>query len=380
MPRSSTITDWFHRQDKRHLPDDSLEKSRAIRPSPSNTPADEGEARQKNRKIKAGIRHMVQSNHVASSCFDGLDHQSQSRSPEHGTTPNGSIEASIGQQRGEMEPLGSQGPILTSSQRVVKNGEVMIRNSDDESDSDASLDDIDDLLVAQKIAMMSSQPTRQGASLPLLASQLYQNSGASTRNRTRGAVRGDVLATNPDLSSSRTALPKYKFSLEALQQRTNHDRASEAGIAKARLLLDSYEKDNAVATPDSNIKSNKSSAKADTALLISVMEKKGEQEDIDRLLTAIRRTEAFDQGKSWSFFDDTQRSSSFESEEFPIPQDEQWQEILSSMYSSASIFAWNSFWSDKISRQQAFLGGYVGDMAAKGVLPDELILWILDAG
>ena len=31
-------------------------------------------------------------------------------------------------------------------------------------------------------------------------------------------------------------------------------------------------------------------------------------------------------------------------------------------------------------RQQAFLGGYIGDMASKGNVPDDFLLWVIDAG
>ena len=35
---------------------------------------------------------------------------------------------------------------------------------------------------------------------------------------------------------------------------------------------------------------------------------------------------------------------------------------------------------DPSTRDQAFLGGFVRDMAFKEDLPDELLLWLLDAG
>lgn len=35
---------------------------------------------------------------------------------------------------------------------------------------------------------------------------------------------------------------------------------------------------------------------------------------------------------------------------------------------------------DASTRDQAFLGGYVGDMASKQDLPEELLCWLLDTG
>ena len=377
MSRRSNITDFFkpsaHPQpNKRHQPDD-LEKSRAFRPSGSNTPGGEDRIRQKNKDRDVSIAHKDQVDVAAGNCSNGLDSQSQSR--RGGPTPNSSIEAGVARRKEEMEPLGSQGPVLTSSQRVVKNGEVMIRNSDDESDSDTSLDDIDELLVARKIAMISPEPREHDPPLPLLAKRKDLEIGVSTRNRTRRIVP----TTKPDLSSSRPVLPKYKFSLESLQQRTDYDKALEAGTAKAKLLLDTFEQHTTGDSIDP-AKSKGTSAKVDAALLVSVMNQKGEQEDIDRLLMAIQRTEAFHQGKSWSFFDGLQRSSAFEHAELPIPQDRQWRSILTGMFSCSVNIAWGSFQIDTISQQQAFLGGYVGDIVAKGSFPDQLGLWILDAG
>lgn len=40
----------------------------------------------------------------------------------------------------------------------------------------------------------------------------------------------------------------------------------------------------------------------------------------------------------------------------------------------------SSFGLDPSTRDQAFLGGLVGDMASKENLPDELLLWLLDTG
>lgn len=336
MSKRSNITHFFKpsphpHSNKRHRPDDALEKSQTFRRSRSNTPGGEDGVRQKNENREVYTGHKAQADRISSDHSNGLDPQSQS--PRCGPTSRSSIDASVGRRMEDKEPPGSQGPVLTSSQRVVKNGEIMIRNSDDESDS-SSLDDIDELLVARRIAMISPEPLEHESAIPLLIKQIDEDMGASTRSRTRGVVP----ATNPDLSSSHPVLPKYKFSLDSLQQRTNHDRTSEAGTAKARLLLDTFEQQSAEASIDPS-KPNRTSAKIDSALLVSVMKEKGEQEDIDRLLIAIRRTEAFHQGKSWSFFDDMQSSSPFKQAEAPMPQDGHWQGVLTGTSSCSADFA-----------------------------------------
>lgn len=196
----------------------------------------------------------------------------------------------------------------------------MIRNSDDESES--SLDDIDDLLI-RKSAMISSPQKEPEAVLTPSAKHKDIHSEASTRSRTRGA-RPALARRSPPLLPQ---LPRYEFSLDSLEQRSKDDRATEADAAKARTLLDSFENQKG---PAENGFSNqvKTGAKVDATLLAAVMKNGGEEEDIDRLMTAITRTEALHQGKSWSFFDDLHRSSSAELAQTPISQAESWHGIL----------------------------------------------------
>lgn len=197
----------------------------------------------------------------------------------------------------------------------------MIRNSDDESDS--SLDDIDDLL-ARKSAMIPSPSNEPEAGLPPSANQRDRQSGASTRSRTRGA--GPTRAQHSP--SSLVQRPRYEFSLDSLERHSKDDRAVEADAAKARTLLDSIEIQKGTAQNDSNSQV-KTGSKVDATLLVSIMKKNSsEEDDIERLRTALIRTEAFDQGNRWSFFDDLHRSSSAEQAKIPIPQDTQWQGIL----------------------------------------------------
>lgn len=247
-----------------------------------------------------------------------------SRSPISEFTNNISV-ASTGTREEEIEPLASQGPVLTSSQRVVRNGEVMIQNSDE---SDSSLDDIDDLL-ARKSAMIVSPPKEPEAALPSSAKQRDRQSGASTRSRTRGAAPAPARPS----PSSLLQLPRYEFSLDSLEQRSKDDRALEADAAKARTLLDSFEMKKGMAQNDSNSQF-RTGVKVDATLLASITNIKGEEGDMDRLMKAITRTEAFHQGNTWSFFDDLHMSSSAKRAELPISQDTQWHGILNGKFYS----------------------------------------------
>ena len=322
MFKLTNITDFFKpsgqpRPNKRPPPDDDDEKKRLARRSRSNTPKGTDRKLQTNAGKEVFARDAAQGDQPLEGLLNGSILPSQS--PRRESTNNISV-ASNGTRKELIEPLAPLDPVLTSSQRVVINGEVMIRNSDDESES--SLDDIDDLLI-RKSAMISSPQKEPEAVLTPSAKHKDIHSEASTRSRTRGA-RPALARRSPPLLPQ---LPRYEFSLDSLEQRSKDDRATEADAAKARTLLDSFENQKG---PAENGFSNqvKTGAKVDATLLAAVMKNGGEEEDIDRLMTAITRTEALHQGKSWSFFDDLHRSSSAELAQTPIPQAESWHGIL----------------------------------------------------
>lgn len=318
MYKLKSITDYFKpstqpRQNKRPPPDDDDERTRVTRRSRSNTPRgtdriSQTNAREKVSREDASQEEKIQEGHVNGSVLP-------CQSPRCESTYNISV---IGARREEIEPLAPQGPVLTSSQRVVRNGEVMIRNSDDESD--CSLDDIDDLL-ARKSTVISSPPNEPESALPPAAKQRDCQTGASTRSRTRGA--GPARTGRSPLQ-----LPTYEFSLESLRQRSEDDKALQADAAKARKLLDSFD----IQTQNYSNNQLKSRTKVDATLLASVMQDKGEEGEMGRLMTAITRTEAFSQGKTWSFFDNLHGSSTAEQAKFPIPQDTQWQGLLNGKF------------------------------------------------
>lgn len=329
MFKLTSITDFFKpsgqpRQNKRPPPDDDVERTRVARRSRSNTPKGTSRTLQTNAGEETSAGDAAQGGQIPEGHLNGSI--LPSRSPRCESTNTISV-GSIGTRTEETEQLASQGPVLTSSQRVVRNGEVMIRNSDDESDS--SLDDIDDLL-ARKSTIIPSPPTESEAAPLPSAEQRDCKDGVSTRSRTRGA--GPAPAHVQRSASSLLRLPRYEFSLDSLEKRSKDDRALEADAAKARTLLDSFDMQNGAPRNDSNSQV-KAGAKVDATLMASVMKNKGEAEDIDRLMTAITRTEAFHQGNTWSFFHDLHRSSSTKQAKIPIPQDTEWQGIMDGKFS-----------------------------------------------
>lgn len=202
--------------------------------------------------------------------------------------------------REAMDSARSQSPLLASSQRIVKHGEVMIRNSDDEeSDSDSSLGDIEDLLRARKQPdpVTSSPLTEQDSSSPSVTDRSSPEAIGRTRRQTKA-----IASTNaPGYRSTLPPQPKYKFDIGTLVQRSVKNETSEAMMSKARRTLESLEERDALRATEVGEGSRKSSG-IDAGLITSAFKGRGEANGVERLMMAIQRTEALQQEKSWSFF------------------------------------------------------------------------------
>lgn len=369
MYKSTSILSYFKpftqppRLNKRSLPDDHLEEPRVIRRSRSTTP--------KESQTKQGLdregEHLEQGLHVT---LSGLTSRSSSRQPlgpHDEQLTDIAIPAQVFRDETSCIPptpvinearnsdvSGSQGMTLMSSQRVVKNGEVMIKNSDDESDSDSSLDDLNELLLREgrKPRGEPSYPEPEVSALPL-----NRNTEDGRRMSTRRRTKSDKVAA-PLISALPVQPKKYKFNLESLARQRKQEEASVEDIARANAMLKSLEQQEASASGAAPTK-----GPVDAMFIDIVMKNNGDEDDIGRLKAAIRRTEPLHHGKSWSFFDEQAEERLCEQSDFPILVDDR----LGCILGKTS------------SRQQAFLSGYVGELTMKENLPEEILLWILDA-
>lgn len=208
---------------------------------------------------------------------------------------------------------GSQGPVLTSSQRVMRKGQVMIKNSDDESDSGTSLDDLDELLNMARQTVDSSLPTETDPvpSTSMKQKRFTQESWVTGRTRSGGykdtAKSLDILPV----------MPKYKFSLQSLIAQAEEDDAAEVTAMHAKEIVGALDEHRA-AREAKHGPAGGNNGIASEGLLVSMMEKRGEGESIDRLVQAIQRTEALHQGKSWSFFASAESICPFGIADFPL--------------------------------------------------------------
>ena len=248
----------------------------------------------------------------------------------------------------------------TSSQRRVKNGEVRIKDSDEDSNSnsDTSPEELDELLATYK-ASQRSHPASEPHVFQL--QQLDDSLDNRSKRKTRG--RPSPKKIDPSFSSALPSKPKtYKISLESLAKERRQYAASKEGIAQARLIVDRYDQRTVKAIDKGPSVQEKAVFEAD--LISAVVKDQDDEDSVGRLKTAIQRTEALQYGKSWSFFEENSEEHLPELGSFPeFRNDHKLKTLLEEIS----------------SRQQAFLGGYVGEYAKRQGLPNDIMLWLVDA-
>ena len=208
-----------------------------------------------------------------------------------------------------------------SSQRVIRNGDTYILNSDEESD--LSLQDLDEILNRRRAP---ESPKTQNA--------------PSHKPRERRDLKRK--RSPPPFS----AMPR--LSLKDLAAHAKNYQASKEDITRTKDLLEAQSKLDECAIVDSD-------------LVNELMQNRVKEEDTDRLKLAIMRTDALQYDLRWSFFDDAE--GTHELQDCPDVGE---CGLASSLLKPAM-------------RQQTFLSGFVEDFMMQTTLPNEMLSWILDA-
>lgn len=214
--------------------------------------------------------------------------------------------------------------------RMMKDGEVVIRSSDDEdSASDSSLVDVDNLLIAQRPTLKPS--LLKGAADDIIPPLDRLANPKSIRITSRKPAK----PRQPTSSSPMPLMPKYKYSLDSLVNQAERDTASEVDVERARSRIESS--DCAGGEPTGSGQANfvvastgSTSDQLDESLLASVIPASGEGAAFSKVLQAMKRTEALHRGKIWAFFSSGQPRSicdlrPFPVHAFPLPG---WQDLL----------------------------------------------------
>ena len=252
-----------------------------------------------------------------------------------GRSPVGTFREPLPTTSLNFEAAPTQTSTIPSSQRIVKDGEVHIRNSDDEVGSDASsLEDLDNVLKERE----RRSPTPE---LPLSIQPVEAWSAKTGRE--------NAMWQTKKPSSGSSMRKGSRVSLKALAEQKREYDASKDNIARTRDLLQAQERHEL------------RKKTIDTSTFENLLQDYGDSEEIGRLKAAIKRTEALEHDLSWSFFSQDRPSSQYP--KFPTIKDHE----ICSLLVNDSL------------RQQSFLSGIIEDYALQDNLPKELLDWVLEA-
>ncbi|KAL8873738.1 MAG: hypothetical protein Q9174_000845 [Haloplaca sp. 1 TL-2023] len=333
MPKKSII-DFFRpfgppRLGKRPSSNAPSDDPRPSQRSRSTTPKAETAPVEKNEEIQRALP-------LTSSQSSSLTPiSSPTRSPSSSErfsndTPGASflpLNNAVPDQSNASNTLDLQSIVGSSSQRIVRNGEVIIKDSDEErSDSEISLEDLEDLIAPRRPALSSPPTNKQGqTSLP---------SPPTTRSTGLKGRRGqESSASTFTAGSPPTNVPTYKFSLAALVKQRDRDEASRISIENSQLVLDTL-------SEQETTKTVPKLPALDEDLLAKIIKPCNDEDapNMEKLLAAMQRTEALHEEMKWSFFR-PEPISNTEPAECPSVKDPFWEQIFS----------------DRITCQQAFL-------------------------
>jgi hypothetical protein len=228
------------------------------------------------------------------------------------------------------DPLSS----FSSSQRVVRNGkEVVISSDGEDTDSIASLEAPETLFMQFTKPDIANEADEAGKNDATSRTSLHSRSSKS-----RGPPR------------------TYRNTLESLVVEAVDDNETEAKIAKFKASLQDEKARNSTG-PNPGQKSQ-----LNEGILTSAFGNEDDEGGLQRLLDAVRRTEAFDLEKAWFFFD----YGSNIAPPLDFPRDCVYPDTYMSVLREPD------------SRERAFYSGIVDVALSKGKLPDELITWIFN--
>ena len=219
-------------------------------------------------------------------------------------------------------------------------GKVEVENSDEEDgDSDSSLESLTDILRARRENTTNSNTT----------------SASISKRPSSPRKRYSVHSISP-------VKKKYKFDLKSLVKEAKKDNATEISAQRVQALYDD-EAQNSSGSGSGGVNSRDEQEMNATAMVIDAATEDREDGGVQRVVQALKRTEAMDVQQRWYFFDMALPKTSHKRFPAKAIKKDSWQHDL--------IHA--------TSRQQTMECGIAKDMVGLGEsLPDEVVLWMLD--
>ena len=163
---------------------------------------------------------------------------------------------------------------------MVRDGNVVVTNSDSDTDSIDSLESPEELLA--RFATKSAKPA---------AAEAETDTGTGSDMVRSGAVK------NARKSPFSTEVPKYSFSLDDLVHHAVDDNKIQENVRKAKEQMEHNAREREKAKQDS--------ARRRRELFATVMGADADPAQVQRFSKAIERTEALDEADTFSFFEDT---------------------------------------------------------------------------
>ena len=237
-----------------------------------------------------------------------------------------------------------------STQNVVRAGKVVaVRDSDDDTDSLASLDEIFGKKRDEDETSSSSPPEQDEAQLETERRRLLST-------WTHG--RSEVVVGKEKLRQIYALEKAHQFDISTLLNDHFDDQEINTNIERTR---DRYE--SSVRDLDGS-----GSKELDQDLLASLVHHAGgDEEDVARLIGAVARTEALSTEKSFSFFD-LSRLLDRTPDTPPLPDFPDCP-VLDGLFND----------DDTGARSRAVLSGFVAEQVQQARLTDEVLTWIFQA-
>ncbi|KAJ5143471.1 uncharacterized protein N7515_002258 [Penicillium bovifimosum] len=216
--------------------------------------------------------------------------------------------------------LSSQSESLQGSQRIMKDGkEVVISSDGEDTDSICSLDDPDTLFAPKS--------TKKAEPAPVTFTQTIKSP------------------------------KKYRHTIDSLVHDAVDDLETEAAVSRVRATYAQTQSNGGAR----GLRASSSGYALNESMLISALDEDEDGVSGQRLIGAIRRTDALDNARAWSFFDSTQ----------PLPPAPELSRDLFAPGSSMEILM------DSNARDRQFISGqFIQMLMSKGLLPDEFVLWM----
>ncbi|TQS38026.1 hypothetical protein Golomagni_01478 [Golovinomyces magnicellulatus] len=225
----------------------------------------------------------------------------------------------------------------------------IILNSDDDGDSDSSLEDLA-VFIAKRDPRVRTR-------------KFLRDTNLSTEN---SSIAGRLTRPkmSPGYEPSVNTKSRYKYDLNSLAKSAQGYDATEASSNRVGEIIESQKIIDAQALISDN--SHFGHTDSNKVNLLKTVDFCGDGilKDSLRVKQAIERTEPNSVSKRWYFFESQVSSAKLLGKPFPI---------------SCLIDEWKIFLGDAQMRKHAFVSGFVEDMVVTGkLLPDEIFLWLID--